>query len=127
MKKLLLINLIGCLFIGVLWSVKGLAGPPQDAVKVMRPYPSICTPPLESILGAMVEDYAVHVAITFKESDSSYIMIVENPDTNTMAVVHINMDGRACLVFSGEEVQRFVRPDDMAPPKVDINKEGEGV
>ena len=127
MKKLLLINLIGCLFIGVLWSVKGLAGPPKDAVKVMRPYPSICTPTLESILGAMVEDYAVHVAITFKESDSSYIMIVENPDTNTMAVVHIIMDGRAGLVFSGEEVQRFVRPDDMAPPKVDINKEGEGV
>ena len=127
MKKLLLINLIGCLFIGALWAVKSLAGPPKDAVKVMRPYPSICTPTLESILGAMVEDYAVHVAITFKESDSSYIMIVENPDTNTMAVVHINMDGRACLVFSGEEVQRFVRPDDMAPPKVDINKEGEGV
>ena len=107
--------------------LSAFAGPPKDAQKVMRPYPSICTPTLESILGAMVEDYAVHVSITFKESDSSYIMIVENPDTDTMAVVHINMDGRACLVFSGEQVQRFVRPEGMAPPKVDINKEGEGV
>ena len=107
--------------------LSAFAGPPKDAQKVMRPYPSICTPTLESILGAMVEDYAVHVSITFKESDSSYIMIVENPDTSTMAVVHVNMDGRACLVFSGENVQRFVRPEDMAPPKVDINKEGEGV
>ena len=104
-----------------------LAGPPKDAVKTMRPYPSICTPTLESILGAMVEDYAVHVSITFKESDSSYIMIVENPDTSTMAVVHINMDGRACLVFSGEDVQKFERPEGMAPPKVDINKEREGI
>ena len=96
-------------------------------MKTMRPYPSICTPTLESILGAMVEDYAVHVSITFKESDPSYIMIVENPDTSTMAVVHINMDGRACLVFSGEDVQKFERPEGMAPPKVDINKEREGI
>ena len=103
-----------------------LAGPPKDAQKVMRPYPSICTPTLESILGAMVEDYAVHVSITFKESDSSYIMIVENPDTSTMAVVHINMDGRACLVFSGENVQRFVRPEGMAPPKVDLGNTDQG-
>ena len=115
------------LLIGMVMSAAVFAGPPKDAVKTMRPYPSICTPTLESILGAMVEDYAVHVAITFKESDSSYLMIVENPDTDTMAVVHINMDGRACLVFSGEQVQRFVRPEGMVPPKVDIHKENEGV
>ena len=102
------------------------AGPPKDAVKVMRPFPSICTPTLESILGAMVEDYAVHVAITFKENESSYVMIVENPNTNTMAVVHISMDGRACLVFSGEQVQRFERPEGMAPPKVDLGKKDQG-
>ena len=107
--------------------LSAFAGPPKDAVTVMRPYPSICTPTLESILGAMVEDYAVHVAITFKETDSSYIMIVENPDTSTMAVVHVNMDGRACLVFSGLDLKRFERPEGMAPPKVDINKENEGV
>ena len=107
-------------------TMAAFAGPPKDAQKVMRPYPSICTPTLESILGAMVEDYAVHVAITFKESDSSYIMIVENPDTSTMAVVHINIDGRACLVFSGENVQRFVRPEGMAPPKVDLGNTDQG-
>ena len=106
--------------------LSAFAGPPKDAQKVMRPYPSICTPTLESILGAMVEDYAVHVSITFKESDSSYIMIVENPDTDTMAVVHINMDGRACLVFSGENVQRIVRPEGMAPPKVDLGNTDQG-
>jgi hypothetical protein len=107
-------------------SIPAYAGPPKDAQKVMRPFPSICTPTLESILGAMVEDYAVHVSITFKESESSYIMIVENPDTSTMAVVHINMDGRACLVFSGENVQRFVRPEGMAPPKVDLGNTDQG-
>ena len=104
-----------------------LAGPPKDARRVMRPYPSICTPTLESILGAMTEDYAVHVAATFKESETSFVMIVENPNTKTMAVVHINMDGRACLVFSGLDLKRFERPEGMAPPKVDINKENEGV
>jgi len=104
-----------------------LAGPPKDAQRVMRPYPSICTPTLESILGAMTEDYAVHVAATFKESETSFVMIVENPDTKTMAVVHVNIDGKACLVFSGLDLKRFERPEGMAPPKVDINKENEGV
>ena len=104
-----------------------LAGPPKDAQQVMRPYPSICTPTLESILGAMTEDYAVHVSATFKESETSFVMIVENPNTKTMAVVHVNVDGKSCLVFSGLDLKRFERPEGMAPPKVDINKENEGV
>ena len=104
-----------------------LAGPPKDAQQVMRPYPSICTPTLESILGAMTEDYAVHVSATFKESETSFVMIVENPNTKTMAVVHVNIDGRACMVFSGRDLKRFERPEGMPPPKVDIDKESEGV
>ncbi len=107
--------------------LSAFAGPPKDAVTVMRPYPSICTPTLESILGAMTEDYAVHVSATFKESDTSFIMIVENPNTKTMAVVHVNVDGKACLVFSGLDLKRFERPEGMAPPKVDINKKDDGV
>ena len=107
--------------------LSAFAGPPKDAVTVMRPYPSICTPTLESILGAMTEDYAVHVSATFKESDTSFIMIVETPNTKTMAVVHVNVDGKACLVFSGLDLKRFERPEGMAPPKVDINKKDDGV
>lgn len=102
------------------------AGPPKDAQRVMRPYPSICTPTLESLVTALVEDYAVHVSITFKESPSSYVMIVENPNTKTMAVIHINMDGKACMVFSGLQVQRFERPDGIAPPKVEIHESFNG-
>ncbi len=108
-------------------TMTAFAGPPKDAVTVMRPYPSICTPGLESLLGAMTEDYAVHVSATFKESETSYVMIVENPNTETMAVLHINIDGKTCLVFSGLDLKRFERPEGMAPPKVDINKENEGV
>ena len=107
--------------------LSAFAGPPKDAVTVMRPYPSICTPTLESILGAMTEDYAVHVSATFKESDTSFIMIVENPNTKTMAVVHVNVDGKACLVFSGLDLKRFERPEGREPPKVDINKKDDGV
>ena len=119
MKKIL-VGLAFAMFGLMLYEVQ--AGPPKDAERVMKQYPSICTPTLESLVGAMVEDYAVHVSITFKESPISYLMIVENPDTRSMAVIHINMDGRACLVFSGLEVQRFERPEGMAPPKVDIEQ-----
>ena len=75
----------------------------------------------------MTEDYAVHVSATFKESETSFIMIVENPNTKTMAVVHVNVDGKSCLVFSGLDLKRFERPEGMAPPKVDINKKDDGV
>ncbi len=51
----------------------------------------------------MTIDYAVHVSATFEESQTSYIMILENPDANTMAIMHINIDGKACMVFSGKE------------------------
>jgi hypothetical protein len=112
---------MGAFFWSTAW-----AGPPKDAERVMKPYPSICTPTLESLVGAMVEDYAVHVSISFQESPISYVMIVENPDTKSMAVIHINVDGRACLVFSGLQVQRFERPEGMAPPKVDINESFDG-
>ena len=113
--------------IPLLFPLIALAGPPKDAVTVMRPYPSICTPGLESLLGAMTEDYAVHVAATFKESETSFVMVMENPNTKTMAVVHVNVDGKACLVFSGLDLKKFERPEGMPPPKVDINKESEGV
>ena len=113
--------------IPLLFPLIALAGPPKDAVTVMRPYPSICTPGLESLLGAMPEDYAVHVAATFKESETSFVMVMENPNTKTMAVVHVNVDGKACLVFSGLDLKKFERPEGMPPPKVDINKESEGV
>ncbi len=109
--------------IPLLFPLIALAGPPKDAVTVMRPYPSICTPALESLMLAMTVDYAVHVSATFKESETSYVMIVENPNTKTMAVVHVNVDGKACLVFSGLDLKKFERPDGMPPPLVDIHKD----
>ena len=102
------------------------AGPPKDAQRVMRPYNAICTPTLESLVSAMTEDYAVHISVTFKESPTSYIMIVENPNTKAMGIIQINIDGKACLVFSGIEAQKFERPEGMAPPKVDINESFSG-
>lgn len=104
-----------------------LADAPKDAVRVMRPYPSICTPTLESLVTAMTIDYAVHVAATFEESPSSYIMVLENPDAKSMAIIHINIDGKACMVFSGKNLKKFDRPAGMAPPLVDINDPDESV
>ena len=113
--------------ITLLFPLVALAGPPKDSVTVMRPYPSICTPGLESLMLAMTVDYAVHVSATFRESKTSYVIIVENPNTKTMAVVHVNMDGKSCLVFSGDKVRKFERPEGMAPPMVDLNEKGDGV
>ena len=59
MIKRIIVGLSVFLFSVMLYEVK--AGPPKDAQKVIRPYPSICTPTLESILGAMVELSLIHI------------------------------------------------------------------
>jgi len=59
------------------------AGAPVDSYKEMKVYPVLCTPTLSSLMSALTIDYAVHVASTFIENPEAFIMIVENPDTET--------------------------------------------
>jgi len=100
------------------------AGAPVDSYKEMKAYPVLCTPMLSSLMGALTTDYAVHVASTFQENPEAYIMIVENPDTETAAIIRITRNS-ACLIFSGVDLQHFSRPDGMAPPKSSINRNTE--
>jgi len=57
--------------------------------------------------------------MTFEENPTTGIVVVHNPDTNTAAVLHVRED-RTCLVFSGQNLKMFERPEGMAPPKVDL-------
>ena len=100
------------------------AGAPVDSYKEMKVYPVLCTPMLSSLMGALTIDYAVHVSSTFQENPEAYIMIVENPDTETAAIIRITRNS-ACLIFSGVDLQHFSRPDGMAPPKASINRDSE--
>jgi hypothetical protein len=95
------------------------AGPPENAQKLMIPYPSICTPGMEEMMSALTTDYAVHISMTFEESPVTGVVVVHNPNTRTAAVLHIR-DDRTCLVFSGQYLKLFDRPDDMAPPQVEL-------
>ena len=117
MKKLLLI---------ILLAITPLvnAGAPKDSYKTVKSYPVLCTPTLSSLIEALTTDYAVHVASTFIENPEAFIMIVENPDTETAAIIRITEDS-SCLIFSGAELQHFVRPEGMAPPAMDINQDSE--
>ena len=73
-------------------SMPVFAGAPADSYKEMKVYPVLCTPTLSSLMSALTTDYAVHVASTFTENPEAFIMIVENPDTETSAIIQI---GRA--------------------------------
>ena len=117
MKKILLIILLA-------FTPLVNAGAPVDSYKEMKVYPVLCTPMLSSLMGALTTDYAVHVASTFQENPEAYIMIVENPATETAAIIRITSQS-ACLIFSGEQLQHFVRPEGMASPAVDINRDYE--
>jgi len=83
--------------------------------------PVLCTPTLSSLMSALTTDYAVHVASTFTENPEAFIMIVENPDTETAAIIRIT-EQSSCLIFSGIELQHFTRPEGMAPPEASINR-----
>ena len=110
------------LFIALTTSV--FAGPPEDAKKLMIPFPVVCTPGMTSMMGALTTDYAVHISMTFEETPITGIVVLHNPNTETAAVLHIS-EARTCLVFSGLNAQTFVRPDGMAPPKEQVQQDFE--
>jgi len=118
MKKILLIILLAFISLAV------NAGAPVDSYKEIKAYHVLCTPTLSSLMLALTTDYAVHVASTFMENPEAHIMIVENPDTETAAIIRIT-EQSACLIFSGTDLQHFSRPDGMAPPEASINRNTE--
>ena len=121
MKKII-IGLAIFLFSVMLYEVK--AGPPEGAKKLMIPYPSVCTPGMTEMMGALTIDYAVHISMTFEETPITGIVIVHNPDTQTAAVLHVS-EARTCLVFSGLNLQMFERPEGMAPPEEEVQQDFE--
>ena len=101
-----------------------LAGPPKNATKHMLPFPVVCTPTMTEMMGALTTDYAVHISMTFEETPITGVIIVQNPNTNTAAVLHITAE-RTCLVFSGLNMQLFDRPEGMAEPVESVQQDFE--
>jgi len=105
-------------------TMSAYAAAPVDSYKEMKVYPVLCTPTLSSLMSALTIDYAVHVASTFIENPEAFIMIVENPDTETAAIIRIT-EQSACLLFSGTDLQHFTRPAGMAPAASSIERNTE--
>jgi len=112
------------LLLSLVLMMPAYAGAPVDSYKEIKAYHVLCTPTLSSLMGALTTDYAVHVASTFTENPEAHIMIVENPDTETAAIIRITQQS-ACLIFSGTDLQHFSRPDGMAPPEASIERNTE--
>jgi hypothetical protein len=112
------------LLLSLLLMVPAFAGPPKNAQKLMIPFPVICTPTMTEMMGALTKDYAVHIAMTFEETPITGVVVLQNPDTLTAAVMHISAD-RTCLIFSGLNLQVFDRPEGMAPPEEAVQQDFE--
>jgi len=115
---------VKALLLSLVLMMPAYAGAPVDSYKEMKVYPVLCTPTLSSLMSALTIDYAVHVASTFTENPEAFIMIVENPDTETAAIIRIT-EQSSCLIFSGIDLQHFSRPDGMAPPEASIERNTE--
>jgi len=98
--------------------------PPENAKKLMVPFPVICTTSMTEMMSALTVDYAVHISMTFEETPITGIVVLHNPNTHTAAVLHIS-EAMTCLVFSGLNLQMFERPEGMAPPKETVQQEFE--
>ena len=109
-------------FIPLMLAGSVYASPPENAKKLMIPFPVICTPTMTEMMGALTTDYAVHISMTFEETPITGIVILQNPDTLTAAVLHISAE-RTCLIFSGLNLQMFDRPEGMAPPEEEVQQE----
>ena len=105
-------------------TMSAFAGPPENATKHMMPFPVICTPTVGEMMEELTKDYAVHISMTFEETPTTGVVIVQNPNTHTAAILHLPSE-RTCLVFSGLNMQLFVRPEGMAEPEVDILDQGQ--
>tara|TARA_R110002020_G_scaffold251039_1_gene465026 strand:- start:95 stop:463 length:369 start_codon:yes stop_codon:yes gene_type:complete len=114
MRKLLLALLI-------LFPFSLEAAPPPGAKTIMMPIKMLCVPSFADMMGALTKDFAVHISSTFKVNDTLNVAIVENPDTGTIGILALT-DDSTCIVFSGQFLQKFERPPNMAPPE--LNMEG---
>ena len=96
-----------------------LAGPPEGMVNQMIPFPAMCLPAtvekhhFATLMGALIEDYGVHISMTFSASldQSQRVAIIENPDTGLAGALMLS-DEQTCIAFSGEDRQEFIRPPD---------------
>ena len=95
------------------------AGPPEGMVRQMIPFPVMCLPATAAqnhfavLMGALIQDYGVHISMTFSSSpdQSQRVAIIENPATGLAGVLMIT-DEQTCIAFSGEDRKEFIRPPD---------------
>ena len=115
------------LAVPLIWLSPSFADAPEGMVPEMVPLRAMCLPAsvdpnhFTTVIGALTEDFAVHVSMTFSASATQKVAIVENPDTNLAGVLMITPNG-TCVAFSGRDVQHFDRPSNMKPPEIDVHK-----
>ena len=98
-------------------TMSAFAGPPEGMVRQMIPFPAMCLPATVAenhfavLMGALIEDYGVHISMTFSASQdqSRRVAIIENPATGLAGVLMVT-DEQTCIAFSGEDRASFIRP-----------------
>ena len=120
MKKILLINLIACLLIGAIWSVRASAGPPSGGEVRMIPFRTYCHKDENLMIAAVMKSFGQHIAMTADVAGGMMTLyLFENPKDKSMSIMATSREApplESCLIFSGENVEHFVRPA-MMPPR----------
>ena len=113
MKKLLTI-------LTLLVTSSVLAGPPPGGQVRMIPFRAYCHPDENLMIAAVMKSFGQHIAMTADVAGGMMTLYVfENPEDKSMSIMATSRSAppiESCLIFSGENVEHFVRPT-MMPPR----------
>ena len=113
MKKLLLLLL--ALMVPVAYG-----GPPAGGEVRMIPFRTYCHSDENLMIAAVMKSFGQHIAMTADVAGGMMTLYVfENPEDNSMSIMATSREApplESCLIFSGENVEHFVRPT-MMPPR----------
>ena len=103
------------------------AGPPPGGQVRMIPFRTYCHPNETLMVAAVMQSFGQHISITSDVNDGMMTLyIFENPEDKSLSIMATSRGApplESCLIFSGENVQHFVRPTMMPPRSSDRGDE----
>ena len=103
------------------------AGPPPGGEVRMIPFRTYCHPDETLMIAAVMKSFGQHIAMTADVAGGMMTLYVfENPEDKSMSIMATSRQApplESCLIFSGDNVEHFVRPSMMPPRYNDKDKE----
>ena len=97
------------------------AGPPPGGQIRMIPFRMYCHPDETLMIAAVMQSFGQHISMTSDVNGGVMTLyIFENPEEKSLSIMATSRQSpplESCLIFSGENVEHFIRPS-LMPPRI---------